>query len=54
MRDLAFAHKHVLPKMRAAFKDVSVVDLPRAKHFFLEDASAEVSAAVLDRFARSG
>jgi haloalkane dehalogenase len=54
MRDFAFPHKHVLPKMRAAFKDVSVVDLPRAKHFFLEDASAEVSAAILDRFARSG
>jgi haloalkane dehalogenase len=54
MRDFAFPHKQVLPKMRAAFKDVSVVDLPRAKHFFLEDASAEVSAAILDRFARSG
>jgi pimeloyl-ACP methyl ester carboxylesterase len=38
MRDFAFPHKQVLPKMRAAFKDVSVVDLPRAKHFFLEDA----------------
>ena len=49
-RDVAFPAEHTLPRVRAAFRDVTVNELPRAKHFFLEDASAEVTAAIAARF----
>lgn len=52
MRDAAFRAKDVLPRMRSAFRDVRVVELPEAKHYFVEDAPAEVADAVVDRFAR--
>jgi haloalkane dehalogenase len=53
MRDSAFPARQVLPRMRAAFSDARVVELPHARHFFVEDAPDEVAAAVLDRFGSS-
>ena len=50
MRDFAFPAKPTLPRFRRAFADVEVVELPRAKHFFQEDASPEVAAAIARRF----
>jgi len=50
MRDVAFRPGDVLPRMRAAFTDVEVVELPRAKHYFLEDAPREVAEAIARRF----
>jgi len=50
-RDVAFPAKRTLPRMRAAFQDVTVVELPRAKHFFLEDDRGDVAAAIRARFA---
>jgi haloalkane dehalogenase len=50
MRDAAFPAKAMLPRIRAAFGDVEVVELPEAKHFFLEDAPGEVAAAIARRF----
>lgn len=50
MRDVAFRAKHVLPRLRAAFSDVEVVELPQAKHYFVEDAPDQVSEAIQARF----
>lgn len=50
LRDVAFPARTVLPRMRAAFSDIEVVELPEAKHFFVEDAPGEVAAAVARRF----
>ena len=36
--------------MRGAFTDIQVIELPGAKHFFVEDALDEVARAVLERF----
>ena len=52
MRDSAFRPGQVLPRMREAFSDALVVELARAKHFFVEDAPAEVAQAVTARFPR--
>jgi haloalkane dehalogenase len=51
MRDFAFPAGPTLPRFRETFADLEVVELPRAKHFFLEDASPEVAAAIAGRFA---
>jgi haloalkane dehalogenase len=50
MRDFGLPAKSVLPRLRAAFRDVEVVALPEAKHFFAEDAPEEVALAVSRRF----
>jgi haloalkane dehalogenase len=50
MRDFGLPAKSVLPRLRAAFGDVEVVELPEAKHFFTEDAPEEVALAVSRRF----
>ena len=50
LRDIAFPAHTVLPRMRAAFSDLEVVELPRAKHFFAEDAPGDVAAAIGRRF----
>jgi haloalkane dehalogenase len=50
MRDSAFPARSVLPRMRQAFSDVRVVELPSARHFFVEDAPQEVAAAIVERF----
>jgi haloalkane dehalogenase len=50
MRDSAFRPKEILPRLRSSFSDVAVVELGNAGHYFVEDAPAEVAAAVADRF----
>jgi haloalkane dehalogenase len=52
MRDVAFPAKTMLPRARAAFEDVHVVELTSAKHYFQEDASTEVATAISERFRR--
>jgi haloalkane dehalogenase len=50
MRDVAFPPDDVLPRLRTAFSDAEVVELPQAKHYFVEDAPREVAEAVVARF----
>jgi haloalkane dehalogenase len=50
MRDVAFRADRVLPRLRAAFSDADVLELPQAKHYFVEDAPDEVAEAIADRF----
>ena len=50
LRDIAFPATTVLPRLRTAFSDLEVVELPAAKHFFVEDASDEVAGAIARRF----
>jgi haloalkane dehalogenase len=50
MQDRAFPAKTVLPRMRETFSDIRVTELPHAKHFFVEDAPREISAAIIKRF----
>lgn len=50
MRDRAFPATTVLPRMREAFPDAQVTELPHAKHFVLEDTPREVAAAIAERF----
>ncbi|GAA3956401.1 alpha/beta fold hydrolase [Gordonia caeni] len=50
MRDLVFRPRDCLPRLRAAFADLGVVELPDAGHFVPEDAPAEVAAAITERF----
>ena len=50
MRDRAFPAALLLPRMRAAFADVEVLELPDANHYLFEDAPDEVVAAVRRRF----
>lgn len=50
MRDRGFPARRVLPRVRAALRDIEVVRLPGAGHYFLEDASDIVAAAIRARF----
>ena len=50
MRDVAFKAGDVLPRMREAFSDIEIVELPDAKHYFVEDAPDEVARAIAARF----
>ncbi|NEE42623.1 alpha/beta fold hydrolase [Streptomyces sp. SID7982] len=50
MADRSFPAKVSLPKFRATFNDIVVIELPGTKHFFLEDASAKVADAIASRF----
>jgi haloalkane dehalogenase len=50
MRDLAFRASRFLPRLREAFSDVEVVELPGARHYFQEDAPDEVVRAIRRRF----
>jgi haloalkane dehalogenase len=50
MRDRGLSAGRLLPRMRAVFHDLEVVELPAARHYFLEDASEEVAAAIRARF----
>jgi haloalkane dehalogenase len=50
MRDRAFRPRDVLPRMRAAFSDATVVELENAGHYFVEDAAEEVADAISARF----
>ncbi|MFW0790743.1 haloalkane dehalogenase [Gordonia sp. CPCC 205333] len=51
MRDMVFRPRACLPRIREAFTDVEVVELPEAKHFIQEDAPNEIVAAIAGRFA---
>jgi haloalkane dehalogenase len=53
MGDAAFRPGQVLPRLRSAFAEAVVVELPDANHFFVEDAPDEVADAVVARFAVS-
>jgi len=50
MKDFAFKPGPSLPRMRAAFPDHVLVELPEAKHFIQEDAPDEIAAAIIERF----
>lgn len=50
MKDFAFRPGPSLPRMRAAFPDHVVVELPDAKHFIQEDAPDRIAAAIVERF----
>ncbi|SPM42660.1 Lysophospholipase, alpha-beta hydrolase superfamily [Mycobacterium numidiamassiliense] len=50
MKDFAFRPGPSLPRMRAAFPDHVLVELPEAKHFIQEDAPDEIAAAIIERF----
>jgi haloalkane dehalogenase len=50
MKDFAFRPGPALPRMRAAFPDHMLVELPTAKHFIQEDAPDEIAAAIIERF----
>jgi haloalkane dehalogenase len=50
MKDLAFRPGPTIPRMRAAFPDHIVVELPNAKHFIQEDAPDRIAQAINERF----
>lgn len=50
MKDFAFRPGPNIPRMRAAFPDHVVVELPAAKHFIQEDAPDQIAAAIVERF----
>lgn len=50
MKDFAFRPGPNLPRMRAAFPDHVLVELPEAKHFIQEDEPGAISQAILARF----
>jgi haloalkane dehalogenase len=51
MRDRAFTPGKCLPRWRASFRDVVVVELPRAKHFIQEDEPESIASAIVARYA---
>jgi haloalkane dehalogenase len=50
MRDVAFRPGPSIPRMRATFSDLAVIELPTAKHFIQEDAPERIAQAIIDRF----
>jgi haloalkane dehalogenase len=50
MKDFAFRPGPTLPRMRAAFPDHVLVELPEAKHFIQEDEPGQIAAAIVERF----
>jgi haloalkane dehalogenase len=50
MKDFAFRPGPTIPRMRAAFPDHVLVELPDAKHFIQEDAPEDIAAAISERF----
>ncbi|WP_039799690.1 haloalkane dehalogenase [Nocardia araoensis] len=50
MRDMVFRPNACIPRMRTAFTDLDVVELPRARHFVQEHAPDAISAAIAARF----
>jgi haloalkane dehalogenase len=50
MKDVAFRPGPTLPRMRAAFSDHVLVELPDAKHFIQEDAPEKITDAIRSRF----
>ncbi|MFI5537475.1 haloalkane dehalogenase [Nocardia sp. NPDC051900] len=50
MRDMVFRPNACIPRMRAAFTDLDVVELPHARHFIQEHAPEAIAAAIAKRF----
>ena len=50
MKDFAFRPGPNIPRMRAAFDDHVLVELPDAKHYIQEDAPERITEAILNRF----
>ncbi|WAL66503.1 haloalkane dehalogenase [Amycolatopsis cynarae] len=50
MRDMVFRPKACIPRIRASFTDLEVVELPQARHFIQEDAPEQIMSAIADRF----
>jgi haloalkane dehalogenase len=50
MKDRAFRPGATIPRMRAAFPDHVLVELPNAKHFIQEDAPDRIAQAITERF----
>lgn len=50
MKDFAFKPERTLPRMREAFPDHVLVELPDANHFIQEDAPEQIIQAIRDRF----
>jgi haloalkane dehalogenase len=50
MKDFAFRPGPNLPRMRRAFPDHVVVELPNANHFIQEDSPGRIAEAIIDRF----
>ena len=50
MQDIAFRPQACLPKVRAAFSELDIVELPEAKHFIQEDVPDQVTTAIAARF----
>ncbi len=50
MKDFAFRPGPTLPRMRAAFPDYVLIELPNAKHFIQEDAPDQIAGAIVERF----
>ncbi|MGW2665110.1 haloalkane dehalogenase [Nocardia tengchongensis] len=50
MRDMVYRPKGHIPRMRATFTDLEVVELPRAQQFIQEHAPDEIATAIAKRF----
>ncbi|MGW4120478.1 haloalkane dehalogenase [Nocardia sp. NPDC004711] len=50
MRDLVYRPKAHIPRMRATFTDLEVVELPSAQQFIQEHAPDEIATAIAKRF----
>ncbi|MEU6831478.1 haloalkane dehalogenase [Nocardia beijingensis] len=50
MRDMAFRPNAYIPRMRATFTDLDIVELPHARHFVQEHAPDVITAAIAKRF----
>lgn len=50
MRDPGFRPR-MIPRVRDAFADVVVIELPGAKHYIQEDAPTDIADAIVKRFA---
>ncbi|MEU3910347.1 haloalkane dehalogenase [Streptomyces sp. NPDC029721] len=50
MQDMVFRPKACIPRIRASFTDLDVVELPQARHFIQEDAPDQITSAIANRF----
>jgi haloalkane dehalogenase len=50
MKDFAFPPGPNIPRMRRAFTDHVIVELPAAKHYIQEDAAERIAEAIDERF----
>lgn len=50
MKDFAFPPGRNIPRMRSAFADHVLLELPDANHFIQEDAPARIAESIIDRF----